>query len=55
MNINERIKSHEIERRKLNDKKDVLEQKLDVINDKIIFHSLAIYNLHNKTKVINND
>ncbi len=46
--IEERIAGHEIEIRKLNDKKDILEPEINEINKKLIFHWAAIQNLENK-------
>ena len=46
--IEKRITRHEIEIRKLNDKKDILEPQINEINKKLIFHWAAISNLENK-------
>lgn len=40
-----RITSHEIMLRNYNDEKDKLEERLNKINEKIIFHTTAIMNL----------
>lgn len=45
MKIEDRIQEHEIARRKLNDKKDRIEEDLNRINEKIIYHTTAIMNL----------
>ena len=46
--IDERIIDHVKARRKLNDEKNLLEMKLNKINEKIIFHFVAIQNLAKK-------
>ena len=48
MTIDERITEHEIARRKLYDERDQIEEKLNSINEKIIFHWTAIQNLNAK-------
>ena len=55
MEIEERIKEHEIARRKLNNKKYILEEELNRINRKIIFHKIAIVNLDNKSYKIHKE
>ena len=46
--IDQRIASHEIEKRKLWDRKDILEKELIAINEKIIYHWSTIQNLNKK-------
>jgi len=53
--ITERIEFHDIEKRKLYNKKDILERKLNTINEKIIYHWAAIQNLEKKKKVKDNN
>lgn len=48
VSIDERITDHEILIKKLNDKKYILESKLNNINKKLIFHYTAICNLEIK-------
>jgi len=48
--IEQRIQFHERELRKNNDKKDILENILNGINEKIIYHTTAIWNLEKKQK-----
>ena len=48
VSIDERITKHEIKRRKLNNRKDVLESELRIVNEKIIYHWAAIQNLNHK-------
>lgn len=50
MKIQDRINMHENERRKLCDKKEVLERELNTINEKIINHYISIQNLEFKKK-----
>lgn len=51
----ERIAEHEILIRKLNNRKDELEEILNQINKKIIGHNVAIMNLRNKNSKIEYD
>lgn len=45
MEVENRIKEHQISIRKLNDKKVIVEKDLKRINEKITFHNTAIINL----------
>jgi len=44
--IDERIESHEIEKRKLWDRKEILEKELSAINEKIVYRWAAVQNLN---------
>jgi len=46
--IEDRIRFYEIMRRKYNDEKDILEERLNRYNEKITYHMLAIINLEKK-------
>ncbi len=48
LTIEDRIRFHEIMRRKYNDEKDKLEERLNRYNEKITYHMLAIINLEKK-------
>ena len=51
MTIEDRIITHEKLLRKWNDEKDLVETKLNHINEKIIYHWAAIQNLNLKLKL----
>ena len=52
VSIDERITKHEIERTKLNDRRDRLESELCIVNEKIVYHWAAIQNLTRKKRLV---